>query len=44
MCLENLKRNIFAIKGLGTNGVNILNGFRKTTKKVPSINLLKFRE
>lgn len=35
------KRNIFAIKGLGTNGVNILNGFRKTTKKgVPSINLL----
>lgn len=35
------KRNIFAIKGLGGNGVNILNGFRKTTKKgVPSINLL----
>lgn len=35
------KRNIFAIKGQGGNGVNILNGFRKTTKKgVPSINLL----
>lgn len=35
------KRNIFAIKGQGGFGVNILNGFRKTTKKgVPSINLL----
>lgn len=35
------KRNIFAIKGQGGNGVNILNGFRKTTKRgVPSINLL----
>lgn len=35
------KRNIFAIKGQGKNGVNILNGFRTTTKKgVPSINLL----
>lgn len=34
-------RNIFAIKGQGGFGVNILNGFRKTTKKgVPSINLL----
>lgn len=35
------KRNIFAIKGQGGFGINILNGFRKTTKKgVPSINLL----
>lgn len=34
-------RNIFAIKGQGGFGINILNGFRKTTKKgVPSINLL----
>lgn len=35
------KRGIYAIKGQGSWGVNILNGFRKTTKKgVPSINLL----
>ena len=35
------KRGIYAIKGQGSWGVNILNGFRKTTKKgTPSINLL----
>ena len=35
------KRGIYAIKGQGAWGVNILNGFRKTTKKgAPQINLL----
>ena len=35
------KRGIYAIKGKGAWGVNILNGFRKTTKKgAPQINLL----
>lgn len=35
------KRGIYAIKGQGAWGVNILNGFRKTTKKgTPQINLL----
>lgn len=35
------KRGIYAIKGQGSWGTNMLNGFRKTTKKgVPSINLL----
>lgn len=35
------KRRIFAIKGQGGFGVNILNGFRKTSKKgCPAINLL----
>lgn len=35
------KRGIYAIKGQGAWGVNILNGFRKTTKKgTPSVNLL----
>lgn len=35
------KRGIYAIKGQGSWGVNMLNGFRKTTKKgAPQINLL----
>ena len=39
------KRGIYAIKGQGAWGVNILNGFRKTTKKgAPQIFLLLLQQ